>query len=91
MADAADRVRSRLDALSRQLNRSTRHSLPASLTTSEARVLRLVAEGKSNRLIAHELGLSEKTIANHLTHIFEKTTSENRAAAAAFAIRHGLA
>jgi len=91
MADSANRVRSQLDALSHQLYRSDRQSLPASLTTSEARVLKLVVAGKSNRLIAHELGLSEKTIANHLTHIFEKTSSENRAAAAAFAIRHGLA
>ena len=66
-------------------------SLPASLSESEARVLKLVAKGKSNRQIALELGLSEKTVANHLTHVFEKTSSENRAAAAAFAIRHGLA
>lgn len=40
---------------------------------------------------SQELGPSEKTIAHHLTHIFNKTTSENRAAAAAFAICHGLA
>jgi len=37
------------------------------------------------------LGLSAKTIANHLTHIFDKTMCENRAAAAAFAIQHSLA
>jgi hypothetical protein len=37
-----------------------------------------------------ELELSEKTIAHHLIHIFNETTSENRASAAAFAIRHGL-
>jgi DNA-binding NarL/FixJ family response regulator len=55
------------------------------------KVLQLVARGKSNRQIARELVISEKTVANHLTHIFEKTGSENRAAAAAFAIRHKLA
>jgi DNA-binding CsgD family transcriptional regulator len=65
--------------------------LPAGLTQSEAKVLHLVAEGKSNRQIAEELGISEKTVANHLSHIYSKTTSENRAAAAAFAIRQGLA
>jgi DNA-binding NarL/FixJ family response regulator len=54
-------------------------------------VLRLVARGRTNTDIADELGLSEKTIAHHLTHIFNKTGSENRVAAAAFAIRHGLA
>jgi len=65
--------------------------LPVGLTQSEAKVLQLVAEGKSNRQIAEELGISEKTVANHLSHIFGKTASENRAAAAAFAIRHKLA
>jgi predicted ATPase/class 3 adenylate cyclase/DNA-binding CsgD family transcriptional regulator len=64
---------------------------PAGLTAREVEVLRLVAKGSTNRGIAEELGLSEKTIAHHLTHIFNKTTSENRAAAVAFAIRHGLA
>jgi DNA-binding CsgD family transcriptional regulator len=47
-----------------------------------------VARGLTNFEIAQELGLSEKTIAHHLTHIFNKTTSENRAAA--FVIRQGL-
>lgn len=64
---------------------------PAGLTAREVQVLRLVAGGLTNNEIAEELRLSEKTIAHHLTHIFNKTTSENRAAAAAFAIRHGLA
>ncbi len=61
------------------------------LTAREVEVLRLVAQGLTNSEIANELGLSEKTIAHHLTHIFNKTTSENRAAAVAYAIRHGLA
>ncbi len=66
-------------------------SYPAGLTTREVQVLRLVVRGLTNLEIAEELGLSEKTIAHHLTHIFNKTTSENRASAAAYAIRHGLA
>ena len=57
----------------------------------EAAVLKLVTCGKSNSQIAQELVISEKTVINHLTHIFNKTNSENRAAATAFAIRHGLA
>jgi predicted ATPase/DNA-binding CsgD family transcriptional regulator len=64
---------------------------PAGLTAREVQVLRLVARGQTNSEIAEELGLSQKTIAHHLTHIFNKTSSENRASAAAFAIRHGLA
>ncbi len=70
---------------------STALTYPAGLTAREVGVLRLVARGLTNAEVAGELGLSEKTIAHHLTHIFSKTTSENRAAAAAFAIRHGLA
>jgi DNA-binding CsgD family transcriptional regulator len=65
--------------------------LPAGLSPREAEVLRLVAAGKSNREIAQELGLSESTVAKHLTSIFNKTATGNRAAATAFAIRHGLA
>ncbi len=66
-------------------------SLPANLTQREAEVLQLVAQGKSNREIACKLTLSEKTVANHLTHIFSKILCDNRAAAVAFAIRHNLA
>src|SRR6266516_2561985 len=64
---------------------------PAGLTAREVEVLRLVARGLTSGEIALELKISEKTVAHHLTHIFNKTSSENRAAAVAFAIRHGLA
>ncbi len=63
---------------------------PAGLTAREVEVLRLVARGMTNSQIAQELVLSEKTVATHLTHVFNKTKSENRAAAAAFAMRYGL-
>jgi DNA-binding NarL/FixJ family response regulator len=63
---------------------------PAGLTAREVEVLRLVAKGMTNSQIAQELVLSEKTVATHLTHIFNKTNSENRAAAVAFAIHRGL-
>jgi predicted ATPase/DNA-binding CsgD family transcriptional regulator len=64
---------------------------PAGLTAREVEVLRLVARGLTSGEIGLELRIREKTVAHHLTHIFNKTNSENRAAAAAFAIRHGLA
>jgi DNA-binding CsgD family transcriptional regulator/predicted ATPase len=67
-----------------------RPPLPGGLSTREAEVLRLVVEGKSNRQIADALALSEKTVANHLTNIYIKTGTDNRAAATAFAVRHGL-
>jgi len=91
MVDSAGRVRHQLRTLLHRLDNFGLRSLPANLTVREAKVLRLVVEGKSNRQIAYELGISEKTVANHLSHIFNKTTSDNRAAATAFAIRHGLA
>src|SRR5579885_91986 len=76
----------------RQISRGeTRPRLPAGLSAREAEVLRLVAQGKSNREIAETLVISERTVVNHLVNIFNKTGVENRAGAAAFAIRHGLA
>jgi DNA-binding NarL/FixJ family response regulator len=100
MEDSASRPRQRLQALAQNppyshdshvSNGALHSSLPARLTTREVAVLRLVTCGKSNSQIAQELVISEKTVINHLTHIFNKTNSENRAAATAFAIRHGLA
>ncbi|MFN8540085.1 MAG: AAA family ATPase [Thermomicrobiales bacterium] len=85
------RARERLRALPSQPLRRPAAPLPAGLSGREASVLRLVAEGKSNREIAAALALSEKTIANHLTGIFNKIGVDNRAAAAVFAARHGLA
>ncbi len=64
--------------------------LPAGLSAREAQVLRLVATGKTNRDIAQQLILSEKTVANHVANILGKLGVENRAAAAAFAVRNGL-
>jgi DNA-binding NarL/FixJ family response regulator len=53
-------------------------------------VLALLAEGKSNRLIAETLFLSERTIESHVAHILNKLGLDSRTAAAAFAIRSGL-
>jgi DNA-binding NarL/FixJ family response regulator len=61
------------------------------LSVREVQVLRLVAAGRSNREIAAELALSEKTVENHLTSIYGKVGADNRAAASAYAIRAGLA
>jgi DNA-binding CsgD family transcriptional regulator/tetratricopeptide (TPR) repeat protein len=68
-----------------------RPEFPAGLSAREAEVLRLVATGMSNRTVAQALFLSEKTVINHLTTIYGKIGVDNRAAATAFAVRHGLA
>ena len=64
---------------------------PASgLTARELEVLRLVATGKTNRVIAADLFLSEKTVARHVSNIFTKLGLSSRAAATAYAYEHDL-
>lgn len=63
---------------------------PAGLSRREVEVLRLVANGLSNREIAKILFRSENTVANHIRSILAKTDSANRAEAAAFATRNRL-
>ena len=60
------------------------------LTKREIEVLRLVASGKSNREIASELVISERTVARHVQNIFTKLRLSSRAAASVFASEHGL-
>jgi DNA-binding NarL/FixJ family response regulator len=60
------------------------------LTAREVQVLRLVAAGKTNRSIADDLFLSEKTVARHLSNIFTKLGLSSRAAATAYAYEHDL-
>jgi ATP/maltotriose-dependent transcriptional regulator MalT len=60
------------------------------LTERELQVLRLVAEGKTNRAIAAELHLSDHTVRRHLQNIFDKIGVSSRAAATAFALQHDL-
>lgn len=60
------------------------------LSTREFEVLRLVAAGKTNKAIANELFLSEKTVDRHVSNIFVKLNVSTRAAATAFAYQHHL-
>jgi DNA-binding NarL/FixJ family response regulator len=60
------------------------------LTGRQLQVLRLVATGRTNRQIAGELVLSEKTIERHVSNIFAKLSVPSRAAATAYAYRHHL-
>ena len=62
----------------------------AGLTEREIEVLLCLARGQSNRVIADTLFLAPKTIEHHLTSIYAKLHVENRAQAAAFAVRHGV-
>jgi DNA-binding CsgD family transcriptional regulator/tetratricopeptide (TPR) repeat protein len=60
------------------------------LTTREIQVLRLIACGKTNRAIADDLQISEKTVARHVSNIFVKLDVSSRAGATAYAFQHQL-
>ncbi|HTU94321.1 MAG TPA: response regulator transcription factor [Solirubrobacteraceae bacterium] len=66
-------------------------SLPDDLTPREAEVLRLVADGMSNREIAATLVVSEATVKTHINHVFAKIGARDRAQAVHYAYTHGLA
>jgi DNA-binding NarL/FixJ family response regulator len=60
------------------------------LTAREVEVLILLARGLSNKQIAERLVITPKTAGNHVEHIYAKTGASSRAAAAMFAVQHGL-
>jgi two-component system response regulator DevR len=62
----------------------------AQLTQQEQKILLLVAEGKTNKEIAAEVFLSDKTVKNYVSSILSKLNLERRAQAAAFVARHRL-
>ena len=86
-----------VDGLTDFLNAQDAHSSPAisvslhGISPRELEVLRLLAEGRSNRAIADVLSLSERTVENHVSHILTKLKLQSRSAAATYAVRHGLA
>jgi len=62
----------------------------ALLSNREMHVLKEVAEGFSNKQIAWRLGISEKTVRNHLVSVYDKLSATNRTHAVMLAIRLGL-
>ena len=76
----------RLDALKQPADRLA----PGGLSRREVGVLRLVATGLTNRAIATELVLSERTVERHVSNIFVKIAVTSRAAATAYAYEHHL-
>ena len=61
-----------------------------SLTPREREVLELIARGRSNKLIARELGIAEKTVKTHVGHLLAKLGVTDRTQAAMIAVRTGL-
>ena len=68
----------------------TSHQRIGRLSEREAQVLRLLAAGKTNRTIADELFISEKTVARHVSNIFDKLGVSSRSGATAWAFQHHL-
>jgi DNA-binding NarL/FixJ family response regulator len=63
---------------------------PGGLSRRESEVLILVAAGKTNRAIAAELFISEKTVARHVSNIFTRLGLSSRSEATAYAYKRGL-
>jgi DNA-binding NarL/FixJ family response regulator len=72
------------------LSRTRRGESPGGLTNREVEVVALIAAGRSNRQIASALGISERTVARHVSNIFTRLDVSSRAAATAYALKHGL-
>ena len=68
----------------------TASRLPDGMSRREAEILRLVAQGRSNREIGRTLHISEHTAANHIRSILRKTGCANRTEAASYAHTRGL-
>ena len=89
-ADTFERIGARPDAERVTSFGSPTPATATPLTGREVEVLRLVATGATNRTIAADLGISEKTVARHVSNIFVKLDIPSRAAATAYAYKHRL-
>jgi two-component system, NarL family, response regulator LiaR len=73
-----------------ELVESSRPSPASLLTPRETEVLALVARGQPNKVIARELGVSEKTVKTHVSNVLGKLGVTDRTQAALYAVREGL-
>jgi two-component system, NarL family, response regulator DevR len=83
-------VTERVLARVRQIASGEIHDELAGLTPQERKILMLVAEGMTNKAIAAEIFLSDKTVKNYVSSILAKLNLERRAQAAAFVAHHRL-
>jgi DNA-binding NarL/FixJ family response regulator len=60
------------------------------LTAREVEILKMLATGMANKQIAYKLGISEKTVRNHVSNMYEKLNIYDRAQAVLYAVRKGL-
>jgi DNA-binding NarL/FixJ family response regulator len=79
-----------VEAIAQPPGEEARPAGAASLTPREGEVLELIGRGLSNKRIAFELGLSEKTVKTHVAHVLSKLGVADRTQAAVYAVRAGL-
>lgn len=89
-AAAAGQVQLSPKAAARLLREIRAPQSPQTLTERETEVLKALAQGQSNKEIAHHLIISEQTVKTHVTHILDKLQVPSRTQAALYAIRIGL-
>ena len=70
--------------------RAGRAANVSTLSSREYEIVRLIADGMSNRQIGNRLTLSEKTVKNHVSHILAKLKVNARSGVAVYAVRNGL-
>jgi DNA-binding NarL/FixJ family response regulator len=89
-AAAAGQVQLAPQAAERLLREVRTPESPETVTERETDVLRLVAKGRANKEIAHELNIGEKTVKSHVSSILAKLNVPSRTQAALYAVRIGL-
>lgn len=89
-AAAAGQVQLSPEAAARLMREVRAPDSPEALTARETDVLRLLAEGKANKEIAHALDIGEKTVKTHVSNILAKLSVQSRTQAALYAARIGL-
>lgn len=89
-AAAAGQVQIEPRAMARLMREVRAPDNPEPLTERETDVLRLLAQGQSNKEIAHNLSVSEKTVKSHVSNILRKLDVPSRTQAALYAVRLGL-
>ena len=85
----ASKLLNEFNALARQADEKPRLAAPR-LTTRELEVLKLVAQGMSNRDVAEQLFIAENTVKNHVRNILEKLQLHSRMEAVVYAVREKL-
>ena len=74
----------------REASRKATDEAFATLSDQELRILSLISEGKTNKLIAADIFLSEKTVRNYVSSILSKLNLSTRSEAAAYAVKHSV-